>query len=181
MPDWPHSPIHRFAESGSYIVTAATLNKEHLFRAKSRMDYLHDQLLARCAELELHLQAWAVFSNHYHFVCFTACPEHIETLCRGLHRDTAIQVNEADGTVGRHVWFNYWDTRLTSSRSYFARMRYVQENPVRHRLVTEAAHYPWCSAKWFRANAPGALQRTVASFKIDRVKVADDYDPVMPE
>ena len=34
--DWPHAPVHRVSEQGTYIVTAATLNKRQLFRGDER-------------------------------------------------------------------------------------------------------------------------------------------------
>jgi hypothetical protein len=30
--DWPHSPLHRLEQGGTYIVTAATYGREPLFR-----------------------------------------------------------------------------------------------------------------------------------------------------
>ena len=92
-----------------------------------------------------------------------------------LHTRTAISVNEMDSTPGRQVWFDYWDTHLTFPRSYFARLNYVHQNPVKHGVVKAAEDYPWCSARWFEARAPEPFKRTVRSFKIDRVSVPDDF------
>ena len=67
------------------------------------------------------------------------------------------------------------ETRLTFEKSYLARLNYVIKNPVKHGLVTLAEDYPWCSAGWFSENATSAFQKTVASFRIDRLKIEDDY------
>ena len=66
--DWPHAPPHRFSEQGAYIVTAGTHQKEHFFRGAERLDYLEAELLAGAKAAGWQLEAWAVFSNHYHFV-----------------------------------------------------------------------------------------------------------------
>src|SRR5690348_17024590 len=29
--DWPHAPLHRLSDQGTFIVTAGTYNKEHYF------------------------------------------------------------------------------------------------------------------------------------------------------
>ncbi len=84
-------------------------------------------------------------------------------------------------TPGRQVWYLYRDTLLTNPVSYFTRFRYVQENAVRHGLVQRADAYPWCSAGSFLLRAPLADQKKLETFPIDRVKVEDDFDPVMPE
>ena len=70
-------------------------------------------------------------------------------------------------------------TALTFEKSYLARLNYVHQNPVKHRLVRRAADYRWCSAAWFERTATVAQVKTIYSFKIDRVKVEDDYEPVM--
>jgi putative transposase len=96
-------------------------------------------------------------------------------MLRRLHAVTAQAVNRLDGAEGRKVWFEYWDTHLSFERSYLARLHYVHQNPVRHGLVRSAIRYPWCSAAWFEQHAQPTFFRTVTSFKIDRVRVLDDY------
>lgn len=38
--DWPHSPVHRFDRPGTYIVTAATYQKQLYFASTARLTYL---------------------------------------------------------------------------------------------------------------------------------------------
>src|SRR5262245_32321695 len=35
--DWPHAPLHRLSKDGTFIVTAGTYNKEHMFRGGERL------------------------------------------------------------------------------------------------------------------------------------------------
>ena len=65
---WHHGPLHVLIEGGVYIVTAGTHLKEHHFRTPQRLRLLHDRLHEVTEEYGWGLQAWAVFSNHYHFV-----------------------------------------------------------------------------------------------------------------
>jgi len=74
------------------------------------------------------------------------------------------------------VWFEYWDTRLTYQRSYFARLSYVHRNAVHHRLVREASLYPWCSAGWLQRKARASFYKTIMQFGIERLKVPDDFE-----
>jgi putative transposase len=117
------------------------------------------------------LQAWAILSNHYHFVANVGNPNHLSEMLHRFHSHIGAVINDEDKAPGRKVMFEYWDTHITSSKSYYVRLRYVHENPARHKLVEEAVQYPWCSAAWFLAHASGELRNTVASFKIDRVNV----------
>jgi putative transposase len=125
------------------MVTAGTYRKEDLFRTPERLTILQDHLLSLAPAYGWQLQAWAVFSNHYHFVALSPGDANsLRSLVRHLHSITARQVNSLDHTPGRKVWFEYWDTHLTYERSYLARLNYVHQNPVRHGLVTTAADYP---------------------------------------
>jgi len=61
--NWPHAPLHRLSEHGTFMVTASTLHKEHFFRGAERLTLLHDALLQHARQYELILEAWAVFST----------------------------------------------------------------------------------------------------------------------
>ena len=94
-----------------------------------------------------------------------------------LHVKTAAWLNKLDAEPGRQVWFNFWETRLTYQRSYLARLNYVHQNPVKHGLVPVASQYPWCSAAWFERAASAAMVKFIYRFKVDAVRVLDDYKP----
>ena len=180
---WPHAPQHRLSESGTYFVTVGTYQREHYFRDNRRLEVLHRGLLAVAAEFHWRLEAWAVFSNHYHFIGGSP-PEgavSLSMMLGKLHMKTGEWINGLDQSPGRKVWHNYRETRLTFEKSYLARLHYVHQNPVRHGLVTSATMYPWCSAAWFEKHADPATRKVIESFPIDRVKVFDEYSPVWAE
>jgi putative transposase len=180
MPEthWPHAPHHRLCERGTYIVTAGTYQKSHVFAGAGRLAVLHRGLLAVAREFDWQLEAWAVFSNHYHFIGHTpGDPTSLSRMLSRLHERTARWTNRLDQTPGRKVWHNYWETRLTHEKSYFARLHYVHQNAVKHRLVLTANAYPWCSAGWFERSATRAQVNTIYGFPMDRLKVLDDYSP----
>lgn len=177
MTDWPHSPVHRLSVAGAYMVTCGTYLKRHHFRGTERLRLLCDTLLALTGKYGWNLQAWAAFSNHYHFVALS--PRDAGTLpllITELHSATSRSANEWDAAPGRRVWYEYWETHLTYQRSYFARLSYVHRNAVRHSLVSEPSLYPWCSAGWFQRRATTAFYKTIMRFGIERLKIPDDYD-----
>jgi putative transposase len=121
--DWPHAPLHRLDTNGVFMITAATLHKEHFFRTPEKLTLLENSLLSLAKEYHWRLEAWAVFANHYHLI---ACSEEgaleLDRMVRRLHGDTARALNRLDQTEGRTVWYNFWDTKLTHQRSYLARL-----------------------------------------------------------
>jgi putative transposase len=173
---WPHAPSHRVSDHGTFMVTAATLGKRHLFSSEDRLTLLEDKLLLLARQYGWDLEAWAVFSNHYHFVGHASSKsESLKRFLSHLHSETASTINQHDGESGRQVWHNFRDTQLTYEKSYLARLNYVHQNAVRHGLVKVACHYRWCSASWFERTATPAQVATIYSFKTDQVKVDDDF------
>jgi putative transposase len=179
--DWPRAPLHRLSEHGTFFVTAGTLYKSHHFSTCGRLDLLEAKLLELAGQYGWHLEAWAVFSNHYHFVGHSqATSAPLNDFLGNLHSSTAKAVNELDSAFGRQVWYNFWETRLTYERSYLARLNYVHQNPVRHGLVRVANQYCWCSAAWFERTATTAQVKTLYRFKIDQLRVIDDFEVLAP-
>jgi putative transposase len=176
---WPHAPTHCLSEAGTYFVTSGTYRKQHFFRDTVRLPVLHRGLLKLAARFEWRIEAWAVFSNHYHFVAHSpeAGAESLREMLTILHRETAIWVNKLDKSPARTVWHNFRETRLTYEKSYLARLNYVHQNPVKHGLVPVASRYPWCSAAWFERVATPAQIKTIYGFKTDALNVYDEYDP----
>ena len=174
--DWPHAPIHRISSDGIYMVTGATLHKEHIFPTGKKLDMLERELLTLAKQHEWQLEAWAVFVNHYHIVARGHDPARpLDKFLKHLHPNTARQVNELDDSAGRQVWHNFWETELTTECSYLARLNYVHQKAVKHGLVRVANQYPWCSAAWFERTATPAAVKTIYGFKTDKLSIADDY------
>jgi putative transposase len=173
---WHHSPIHRFVPGRVYIVTGGTLHKEHFFQGADRLEFLQNSLLAILAKYQWLAQAWAVFINHYHFIAESLqTGVSLSTLINELHSVTASELNQLDGTIGRQVWFQYWDTGLTYEKSWLARLHYVHNNAVHHGLVKIAENYPYCSAGWFQQKGNPSFVRKVNSFRSDRLKIVDEF------
>ena len=177
---WPHAPEHRLSVRGTYFVTASTYLREHHFRGQARLAVLHRGLLKVAAGFGWRLEAWAVFSNHYHFVGHSPADsdtaENLSLMLGRLHEKTAKWVNQLDNSPGRKVWHNYRESRLTFEKSYLARLNYTHQNPVKHGLVPVANQYPWCSARWFERTATTAQIKTLYGMKTDRVSVPDEYE-----
>lgn len=99
MPDWPHAPLHRIHEHGTYMVTASTYQKRKLFDSDERLRLLHDDLLEIAREYEWKLEAWAVLANHYHVVAHSPdAPDTLRRVVSKLHTLTARAINQIDGT-----------------------------------------------------------------------------------
>ncbi len=180
--EWPHAPVHKLASSGTYFVTVSTYLKRHHFRSSDRLAVLHRGLLSVAKKYGWQLEAWAVFSNHYHFVGHSPkCDENaasLSAMTMELHSKTAIWVNGLDNSPERQVWHNYRETLLTYPKSYMGRLNYTHTNPVKHGLVGNAVMYPFCSAAWFERTATTVHKKIIKAMKTDTLKVYDSFEPV---
>ena len=176
MYNWPHSPPHRLTEEGVYMITVGTYKKVHLFNTPQKLQMLQNNLLSMSKNYGCELQAWAIFSNHYHFIARSSNnPLSLKKWITIMHQKTATVLNTLDGTSNRRVWHQFWDSRITYYTSYMARLHYVHQNPVKHGIVPVANQYPWCSANFFEKNAHQPFVKTVYSFDYSTVRIFDDF------
>jgi putative transposase len=178
-PAWPHAPTHQLSEVGTFIISSATYEKAHHFRGAERLAVLQRGLLKLTKESGWNLEAWAIFSNHYHFIAHspsTPSATSLSEMLAILHKKTASWVNKLDRATNRKVWHNFWETRLTHQTSYLARRKYVHHNAVNHGIVPIANQYPWCSAAWFERVASSPKVRSICAFKCDSISIEDDFE-----
>jgi putative transposase len=169
-----HRPPHLFMPDTVYIVTGGVLGRRPVLKGDRHKAIFCEALFGRSEELGWLLEAWAVLGNHYHFIARSPGDAlSLVTLIRKLHSITAILFNRLDGTPGRRVWQNYWDSCVTNETSYLARLHYVHLNPVKHGVVERAEDYPFCSYRWFLDRAETEWQVRVMSQPIDRIRVVE--------
>jgi len=93
----------------------------------------------------LEILGYCVLSNHLHLV---VVPEHEDSLARVLkpvNLRYAQYINERKGWSGR-VWQGRFFSCPMDARHCLVAMRYIEQNPVRARLVKRAEEYEWSSA-----------------------------------
>ncbi len=176
MEFWPHAPLHSFNEIGTYMITASTLHKNLFFKQEKELDLLQDLLLKLADHYQWRLEAWAVFPNHYHFIAQSSDnPDSLRKFIPHLHASSTKELNELHGTLGRKVWYQFWDSKITFQKSYLATLNYIMQNPVKNKIVANAKEYRWCSASWFEKNVTRAYFKSVINLNVDDVKVNDDF------
>jgi REP element-mobilizing transposase RayT len=88
------------------------------------VESLASGLLKVTSDFGWHLEAWAVFSNHYHFIAHSPQEEDgaesLSQMLGLLHEKTAKWFNRLDDTRKRKVWHNFRETRLTYEKSSFS-------------------------------------------------------------
>jgi putative transposase len=174
--NWPHAPIHKISQNGTYMVTSGTYRKEHFLSTPSRKTRFMNLFFELSEKYGWKLQAWAIMSNHYHFIAHSPeNPYNLKDFILHLHSLSSTEFNREDKTPARKMWYQFWDKLISFEKSYYARLNYVNKNPVHHMIVEKAEDYFWCSKAWFNSNADKAFVKTVESFKTDKLNVYDDF------
>ena len=83
-----------------------------------------------------------------------------------------MSINKIDGIKGRQVMYNYWDTCITYERSYWARLNYINHNPMKHGYVDSAEDYPFCS---YHHAIKEQWEEYEEKYPWDLVKESDDF------
>jgi putative transposase len=103
------------------------------------------------------LHAFVVMPNHVHMLATPAVP--LPVLTKSLKGITARRANMTLGLTGKPFWQEESYDRLVRDGREFERIRrYIENNPVRAGLVTEATEYRWSSvagATWGSSADPG--------------------------
>jgi putative transposase len=175
---WPHAPPHRLSQSGVYFLTARAAEARHLLADDAMKDWFQDKLFTLTNEFGWKLEAWAILSNHYHLIGHSPKgpdgAESLREMIRKLHSLTTQELNRRENQPGRtRLWQNFRETCLTHQRSYLARLHYVHQNAVHHKLVAVGSDYPWCSAAEFRKAVTPAWLKTITSFQYDEIATKD--------
>lgn len=117
--------------------------------------WLKEPQIARCVVEALQrgaeqlglfeLHSFVVMANHVHVLLTPKVP--LERITRGLKRFTATKANQLLNRSGKRFWqdesFDHW----VRNESEFYRIKdYIEQNPVKARLVSKAEDWPWSSA-----------------------------------
>jgi len=140
-----HHPPHIFLDDTWYIVTAAILNHAPLLSDRYAKALARDRLRELVPEFGLTLLAWVILDNHYHVIFKAQRGAALSRFFGRLHGSTSRQINQRDGTAGRQVWHNYWDTCIRREADLWTRFNYVHNNPVKHGYVQDLRDWEFSS------------------------------------
>jgi putative transposase len=99
------------------------------------------------------LHAFVVMANHVHLLVTPAVA--LANLTKSLKGITAKRGNQMLGLTGTPFWQEESYDRLVRDRLELGKIwNYIEQNPVRAGLVTDAADYRWSSAGWATGGSP---------------------------
>jgi putative transposase len=94
-----------------------------------------------------HLAIWSyvLMTNHIHLIAVPETLTALSSAMRDCLSDYALFYNRRYGYVG-HLWQQRFYSSMLGHDHVWTAVRYVEQNPVRARIVDHAEKYPWSSA-----------------------------------
>ena len=144
-----HHPPHVYLNDTWYFISSATNRRECLLHVAGHKDLARDQLKQLVVEFHVSLAAWVILDNHYHLLLKSRDASKLSTFFGRLHGRISFELNRLDGTRGRQVWHNFWDTCIRTERDYWTRFNYIHHNPVKHGYVSHMADWEFSSYRYY--------------------------------
>jgi putative transposase len=137
-----------------HIVQRGNRRQTVFFSDADRQTYL-DYLRIYAKPAGIHFWVYDLMDNHVHLI---AVPDEKDSFARGFaeaHRRYTRMINFREGWRG-YLWEGRFKSFPLSEAHLYAAIRYVENNPVRAKIVKKAWDYPWSSARAhvFKQNDP---------------------------
>jgi len=130
----------------AHHVTQRGNNREPVFHSSDDRRFYLELVARHAADHGARVLGYCLMTNHVHVI---AVPERRDSLARTLgcaHAEYALALNRSQGRSG-HVWQNRFFSCPLEESHLLRALRYVELNPVRARLASAAAGWPWSSAR----------------------------------
>lgn len=128
-----------------HVIQRGNRNQPVFFSDEDKTEYL--KLLKTQLEINrVQIWAWCLMDTHVHFVAVPACKETFARAFAETHRLYSRMVNFREGWRGYLFQGRFSSFPMDESYLYAA-TRYVENNPVKARMVENAEDYAWSSAK----------------------------------
>ncbi len=134
-----------YTQLAAYFVTTVTLNRRNAFTDQAFAQFVVDLLIAIAAQFKFEVTAYIVMPDHVHFLV-TAVDEaaDLTAMVKLWKQKSGFAFSERQHS---RLWQRgYWERVLRDGDNPLSVCRYIIENPVRKRLVSQPAEYPLCGS-----------------------------------
>ncbi|MEN5061337.1 transposase [Luteimonas sp. TWI1416] len=140
----PRRPRIDLPDVAQHIVQRGNDRQSCFFDDTDRLGYLQD-LRETARQHGCAIHAHVLMSNHVHLLATPAAAGQIARMMQSLGRRYVRWINARHGRTGT-LWEGRYKACPVIGEAYLLRcLRYIERNPLRARMVDEAAEYP-CSS-----------------------------------
>ena len=127
-------------------------NRDAIFVADEDYGFYLEKLKDACQKFQCEIHAYVLMTNHVHLLITPYSENGISKVMQSLGRFYVQYFNYQYRRTGTLWEGRYRATLLDSEQYLLICSRYIELNPVRAKMVSNAGEYPWSS---YRCNAMG--------------------------
>lgn len=127
-------------------------NRMAIFTSSADYVRFRRKLHEACTQHDCVVHAYVLMTNHVHLLMTPATPQGIGRVMQSVGTSYAQYFNASQHRTGAFWEGRYRAIPIDTEQYLLACYRYIERNPVRAGLVSDAAHHRWSS---YRANAFG--------------------------
>lgn len=174
---YDHNPPHLFRNSTKYFITGAIYEKKQFMREPDTKIAVIKYMFTSFAAQKWQIEEWVVMNNHYHLLADAAeNADALPLIINNFHKFSAIWIRKhvTDSANANPIFYNYWDTCIDFEKSYYIRINYIWNNPVKHGKVSDPKDWLWGSYINRMENIT-EVNRILKNYPSDKAKVYDDF------
>ncbi len=138
----------RIEISGFYHVVNRGVERRVVFYDRYDFEYFIILLSDGCEKFNITLHNYCLMNNHYHLL-IELKDENLSKFMRYLNSTYAIYFNKKYKRVG-HLWQGRFKSWYVVNETYlYTLIRYIEQNPLKAKLVEKIEHYPFSSSYYF--------------------------------
>ena len=150
------APLRGNTGYSCYLITASTFQKRQLLQSDRMAALFVDVLVHYRQQRKYFLHEFVVMPNHFHLLITPT--ESLERALQLIKGGFSYRARKELGFLGEIWQPSYHDRRVRNSEEYSAFRKYIHMNPVREKIVSNPAEYPFSSAH-LRFQLDGLPQR----------------------
>jgi len=136
-----------------------------------------DVIYRACSKFIIELSAWAILDNHYHILVEIKRGRDIPMLINNIHTNSSRLLNELEDSMGRKIWYQYYDRCIRSEKDYWTRFNYIHQNCVKHRYSKNIEGYKYSSyQEWIRDKGAEWMADVLTNYPIVDFSVEGEVD-----
>lgn len=137
VPGYPHHVIQR----GN--------NRQPIFASDSDRERLLALLAEYAADFGVAIHAYVLMDNHFHLLATPSTADGLPKMMQAVGRRYVRYFNDRQGRTGTLWEGRYRSTLIETDRYLLTCMAYIDLNPVRAGLVTQARDFVWSSHRYY--------------------------------
>ena len=136
-----------FPNMPHHITQRGNRREDVFFDEDDRTTYLC-YLKDYCEKHNVEIIAYCLMTNHIHIVAVPETEDGLKEVFRTCHMRHAQKINKKKGWKG-HLWQGRFFSSVLDRDYFWECIRYVENNPVRAKMVKKAEEYKWSSARHY--------------------------------